>query len=354
MSAMERILQNFPQNTDALLITSDVNRLYVTQFKSSAGVVLILPDKAYLLIDFRYYEKASQVVKDCEVVMMTDMAAQLSELCKKHGVKRLSLESRSVTVSECAAYQKVLPVRVLADDTVSNLLDSLRIIKTQEEIDKIVQAQRIAEQAYTHILDFIRPGRTEKEIALELDYFMLRNGAEALSFDTIAVSGTHSSLPHGVPSEKPVEVGDFVTMDYGAVVDGYHSDMTRTVAVGAVSDKMREVYELVLRANEAALEAARAGITGKKFDAVARDIIDQAGYGDCFGHSLGHGVGLEIHELPNASVRSNAILRDGMIVTVEPGVYLPGQFGVRIEDMVVIRENGYENLTKAPKNLICL
>ena len=222
------------------------------------------------------------------------------------------------------------------------------------EYTKILFSTSIAEKGFAHMLDFIKVGRTEKEIQLELDYYMLKNGAEALSFDTIALSGSNTSLPHGVPSDKKVESGEFVLMDFGATYDGWHSDMTRTVCVGKPSDKMKSVYETVLNAQLSALDAVKAGMSGKELDKIARDIITDAGYGDNFGHSLGHGVGVEIHESPYASPSREDILPENSIVTVEPGIYLEGKFGVRIEDFVVVTENGCINMTKAPKELICL
>ena len=234
------------------------------------------------------------------------------------------------------------------------MISDLRMVKSEEEKEKIIKAQRIAEKAFEHILSFIKPGVSEKDISLELDFFMLRNGAEALSFETIAVSGKNSSMPHGVPGEKKIEKGDFITMDFGAVVDGYHSDMTRTVAVGSVSEKQRSIYNIVLRAKNACLAGLKEGITGKEADAIARDIIAAEGYGKYFGHGTGHGVGVEIHEKPSLSPRNEKPLKRGEIVTVEPGIYLPGEFGVRIEDMAFITSDGCENLTKAPETLIIL
>ena len=241
-----------------------------------------------------------------------------------------------------------------ADGAVDRAITSLRMIKSADEIALMKSAQEIAERAFTHILDFIKPGVTEREVSLELDYFMLRSGAEALSFETIAVSGVNSSMPHGVPSDKKIENGDFVTMDYGAVCGGYHSDMTRTVAVGNVSAEQKKVYDTVLKAQLAALEAMRPGVRCADADRAARDVIEAAGYGEFFGHGTGHGVGIEIHEEPRVSPTAVDILETGNVVTDEPGIYLPGQFGVRIEDMVLITENGFENLTKAPKELIVL
>ena len=234
-----------------------------------------------------------------------------------------------------------------------NYKDGERCI-TFDEVECIKKAQAIAEEAFEYILTFIKPGVTEKQIALELDFYMLSHGAEALSFETIAVTGKKTSMPHGVPDDTVVESGDFITMDFGAVYKGYHSDMTRTVAVGSVSDEQRKIYENVLQAQKSALSLLRAGEACQKADAAARDIISNAGYGKFFGHGTGHGVGVEIHEEPNLSPNYESPLKVGNVVTVEPGIYLPGKFGVRIEDMALITEDGYENLTKTPKELIVI
>ena len=210
------------------------------------------------------------------------------------------------------------------------------------------------EAAFDEILNFIKVGVTEREIALELNRLMFEFGAEDLSFDTIVLSGANTSMPHGVPSEKKVQSGEFVLMDYGAVYNGYHSDMTRTVCVGEPDEEMLKVYDIVLSAQEAAIEKAKAGIIGCDLDKIARDIIERSGYGNCFGHSLGHGVGLEIHEKPNASPNYKLPLNEGAVVTVEPGIYIAGKFGVRIEDFVILTENGCKNLTKSAKSLITL
>lgn len=340
--------------SDCAVITDDINRRYFTGMKSSAGTLVVFQDKAYLIIDFRYIEKARKTVKSCEVLLQTKLFEQINELIQKHGAKIVSIESDRITVSQLADFTEKINCEIDSSGALSEVIGEIRVCKRNEEIANIIAAQRIAEKGFEHMLDFIRVGRTEREIALELDFFMLKNGAEALSFDTIALSGKNTSLPHGVPSDKKVESGDFVLMDYGAVVDGWHSDMTRTVCVGQPDDEMRKVYDVVLNAQLAALSAVKAGISGRELDKIARDIISNGGYGEYFGHSLGHGVGMEIHEAPTASPTCNNILESDMIVTVEPGIYLPDKFGVRIEDFVIIRENGCENMTEAPKELIIL
>lgn len=355
MSKFEKLMQVLPEGIDAAIITDDINRRYFTGMKSSAGTVLVFRDKAYLIIDFRYIEKATKTVKDAEVILQGRLYDQINELLEKHGAKTIAIESATMTVASLNLLKaRITAAEVVASDELSNAITQLRIVKTQDEIDKIIKAQRIAEAAFEDVLNFIRPGVTEREIGLRLDYYMLSHGAEALSFDTIALTGANTSLPHGVPGETVVENGMFVLMDYGAMYEGYHSDMTRTVCVGKPTEKMELVYNTVLKAQLDALDAIKAGVIGKDIDKIARDVITNAGYGDKFGHSLGHGVGVEIHEAPNAAPSSEHIFKENMIVTVEPGIYLPDEFGVRIEDFVVIKENGCENMTLAKKSLISL
>ncbi len=346
-------LQASLKKGEAYLIISPENRRYLTGFPSSAGYLLITKTESVFLIDSRYIEAAKSKITCCsEIALLKNFSKQLPKYIDLLSIKKLHLEG-SLSVSKAESIKKICRCDCLftkADKEIS----ALRRIKCEEEKNKILAAQEIAEKAFDNILTFIKEGVTEREIALTLDFFMLRNGAEDISFQTIAVSGKNSSMPHGVPSDKKVEKGDFITMDYGAVIDGYHSDMTRTVAVGSVSSKQAEVYETVLKAQKNSLEVLKAGVTCKDADAAARDVIKNAGYGNFFGHGTGHGVGIEIHEAPTLNPKSKDILKSGDIVTVEPGIYLPSEFGVRIEDMAFITENGFENLTKSPKNLIIL
>ncbi len=348
------LLQHSLSSGEAYIVTSPENRRYLTEFSSSDGFLLVTKSEAVFLTDSRYIEAAEKQVKGCsEISQLNSLSAQLPEYIKKLGIDKLFTESARLTVEEFNRISKIAACTVSAEKT-DGEINSLRRKKSEEEKFCIIKAQRIAEKAFEHILGFISTEKTEKDIALELDFFMLKNGAEGISFDTIAVSGANSSMPHGVPSDKKIENGDFITMDYGAIINGYHSDMTRTVAVGSVSSKQAEVYETVLSAQLASLESLKNGISGFDADKAARDIIVNAGYGDFFGHGTGHGVGIEIHEEPRLSLKSDKILYTGDIVTVEPGIYLPSEFGVRIEDMAYITENGYENLTKSPKNLIII
>lgn len=353
MDRINRIV--LPENADGALITSDINRRYFTGMKSSAGMLLIFKECAYLIIDFRYIEKARNTVKNCTVMEQENLTEQINSLMKKHNAKSLAVESMDMTLSRMSFLEKKFPdIEFIKSDELSNNIYDMRTIKSAEEIKKIHKAQEIAEKAFDEILGFISPGVTEREIALKLDSCMLENGAEGLSFETIALAGANTSMPHGVPGNYNVKNGDFVLMDFGAVYDGYHSDMTRTVCVGQPSEKMGKIYDIVLKAQLEALKKVKSGITGSELDGYARDIIDESGYGDFFGHSLGHGVGMEIHEFPTASSKSETILKENMVVTVEPGIYLPGEFGVRIEDFVVVTENSHQNLTNCPKKLIIL
>lgn len=339
---------------EALLVVSPENRRYLTDFPSSDGYLLVTKTDAVLFVDSRYIEAAQNTARGCdEIVLLTSSSEQLPEYVAKLGAKTVFTEAEKLSVAEYEKIKKSLGSECIAEKT-DEMICALRRIKSEDEKNKILAAQLIAEDAFDHILGFIKEGVTEREIALALDFFMLRNGAECVSFDTIAVSGKNSSMPHGVPSSKKVEKGDFITLDYGAVIGGYHSDMTRTVAVGEVSSKQAEVYETVLSAQKKSLETLKAGVSCKDADAAARDVIKNAGYGSYFGHGTGHGVGIEIHEAPRVSPKSESVLKAGDVVTVEPGIYIPSEFGVRIEDMAFITENGCENLTKSPKNLIIL
>lgn len=349
-----RNLQKTLEKGEAFIVSSPENRKYLTSFSSSDGFLLVTANEAVFLTDSRYIEAAEKTVIGCsEISQLNSLSAQLPEYIKKLGVSKLYTESARLTVEEFNRISKIAKCTVTAEKA-DCAIDALRRNKSEEEKNCILKAQAIAEKAFEHILGFISTEKIEKDIALELDFFMLKNGAEGISFETIAVSGANSSMPHGVPSEKKIENGDFITMDYGAVINGYHSDMTRTVAVGSVSGKQAEIYETVLRAQLASLATLKDGVSGFDADKAARDIITDAGYGSFFGHGTGHGVGIEIHESPRLSFKTDSILQKGDVVTVEPGIYLPGEFGVRIEDMAYITENGYENLTKSPKNLIII
>lgn len=334
---------------DAVYLTSAVSHRYFTGIDNPDGALLITHDSAYALEDFRYIEVAGRSLgKIYKVTIMEkDLASQLSAILKNEKIKRLGFENNSMSVARYEKYKSELKARLIG---IGNTVAELRAIKDETEIASIVKAQMIAEIAYDHILKMLSPTMTENDVAAELEYIMRKNGAEDKSFDTIAVSGAKSSMPHGVPSDTKLQRG-FLTMDFGATVDGYHSDMTRTVCIGYADSEMKRLYSTVLMAQREALCRISCGMLCSDADKIARDIIDKD-YKGCFGHSLGHGVGLEIHESPNLSPSSNKILTRGNIVTVEPGIYIAGKYGCRIEDMVLIEDNYVRNLTKSPKELI--
>lgn len=348
-------IMNELKNTEALLILSEPNRFYITKFSSSAGYVLVTAEKSYFLIDFRYYEKAKQTVSGCEVILSSSPLSEIKELCEKNGITTLYIECDSVTVGKYKLLEKELsPVSVSEDSKFDRMLRDMRSVKSESELALIRQAQELTDKTFAYITDRITAGRTEREIMLDMEFFMRKLGSEGVSFDFIVVSGKNSSLPHGVPTDKKIENGDFVTMDFGAVVGGYRSDMTRTVAVGGVSEEQKLVYNTVLKAQLAAIEKIKSGAVCSEIDKIARDIIDGAGYKNCFGHALGHSVGIEIHENPSFSPRCNTVLKSGTVMTVEPGIYIENKFGVRIEDMVFVTDGGCTDITKSPKELIIL
>ena len=337
---------------DAVLLTGERNRRYATGFHSTAGVAYISEKRAVFFTDFRYIEAARATIQGFDVrepAKGASYAAVVNALIADDHAKTIALEDDTLTFAEFTRWQDSLTAKTVP---MNGMMNRLRMVKTEAELQNIVAAQRIAERAFLEVLGDIRPGATEKQIAAKLTYLMLLYGAENMSFDPIVVSGANSSKPHGVPTEKAIAAGDFVTMDFGCIVDGYCSDMTRTVAVGHVTDEMQTVYDTVLNAQLAGIACCKAGVTGRAVDAAARQVIADAGYGDAFGHGFGHGV--EIHEAPTAGPRGEARLPAGAVVTAEPGIYLSGRFGVRIEDMLYVIEDGCINLTEAPKALVVL
>ena len=341
---------------DAVLLTCEANRFYASGFHSSGtdGVAIVTRNHNYYFTDSRYTEAAARHVRDAEI-RETDRehpySALINEVIEKEHITRMGYEDEYMTAADFRRFSEKLHCELVP---ATELLWTLRAVKDQAELDCMIQAQRIAEKALADILGEIRPGITEKEIAALLLYKMLHYGAEDKSFDPIVVSGPNGSLPHGVPSEKPIQAGEFVTMDFGCKFGGYCSDMTRTVAVGHVTEEMETVYNTVLKAQLAGIAAAKAGVTGAAVDGAARRVIADAGYGPYFGHSFGHSVGVEIHENPNATPSNSKPLPAGVVISAEPGIYLPGKLGVRIEDVIVITEQGCQDITLAPKELLIL
>ncbi len=349
MNPITKLQALLPEEVDALLVTSELNQRYLSRLNFTDGYLLLTREKAWLLADFRYIEAARRVESDSLTVLLFEgLSATLGSLLAQEKISRLGFESETVTCAQLRRLEKTFPLVDFLP--CPGLIEQMRVIKTPEETDCIIAAQRIAEKALERLFTLMKPDMTEIEVALELEYGMRKFGAEKPSFDTIAVSGSASSLPHGVPRNQKLEKG-FLTMDFGALYQGYCSDMTRTVVLGRADEEMKKVYRTVLEAQLAALEFLSAGKTGADCDKVARDRIEHAGYGECFGHSLGHGVGMYIHEEPRLSRTNDKPLPTGAVVTVEPGIYLQGRFGVRIEDMVYLSENGPVNLTKAGKEL---
>lgn len=337
---------------DGFLVTNPHSRRYLTGFTGSAGTALISRDDAVFITDFRYTEQAAEQVAGFRIekqsgLMQDAVAEQISAM----GIKKIGFEQDTLPYADYDRYQKAAKAEWVP---VSGIIEKLRMVKEDSELQTIRKATQIADEAFSHILTFIKPGMTELEVSNELEFFMRRLGATESSFDTIVASGKRSALPHGVATDKKIENGDMVTLDFGALYDGYVSDITRTVAVGEPPEELKKIYHIVLEAQKRACSALKPGMTGKEADAVARDYISEHGYGEAFGHSTGHGIGLEVHEGPGLSFRSDTKLKPGMVVTVEPGIYVPGLGGVRIEDDVLITEDGCELLTSSPKELIIL
>jgi Xaa-Pro aminopeptidase len=339
------------KNLTGILITNPPNRRYLSGFTGSEGLLLILESTAYLCTDFRYLEQAAQEAPGWEVVKLDRPWTETVKKLVPSG-SRIAFEAEFLT---CARYreleQEISGVEWVAE---KGLVEKLRARKDAEEIKRLREAIRLTDDGALYLKSWLKPGLSEKDIALELEFYLRRRGASGPSFPFIVVSGPRSSLPHGRPSERRLVPGDIVTVDFGVIYDGYCSDLTRTFILGPPAPEQKALYDLVLAAQERALALAGPGVPAASVDASAREVIARAGYGDYFGHSLGHGVGLEIHEAPHLSSSSTEELQPGMVVTVEPGVYLPGSGGVRIEDVILITEHGREVLSQAPKHAFVL
>lgn len=352
---IDKLISWLTSEQDAALITSEVSKKYLTGFGSEDGTLLITKRGAYFIIDARYFEHTKVQVTDpmCQVILQGELHEQISEILREQKIRNVYIEDEKLTVAELSDLKrKHSGMNFDSSNRLSDYLKQMRIIKSDEEIACITKAQRIAEAAFTKLLSSMRPGQTEKQIAAALEFMMLDLGSDGVSFPTIAASGVNSACPHAVPSDKPVQDGDFLTLDFGATYNGYHSDMTRTVVFGKPTDEMKNIYNAVWGANTDAIKAVKADISCKLVDNVARATLDAWGYEQYFTHGLGHGVGLEIHEAPYLNKRSGTTLREGMIITIEPGVYIPGRYGVRIEDMCVVTGDGCRIITETPKTLI--
>lgn len=353
------------KNYDVVLIDSPWNLYYYTGFTGGEAMLVMPVNVNYssedirLITDSRYYEQVEKECPDIELVRLDNITyiQALEDMCEK--LYNMNNKANGKIVIEgtmsLSRYIKLKDIwgekRLVVD---SDTINECRMIKDEGELDLLRRAESIGDEAFTHILNFIKPGISERDISLELEFYMKKQGASKLSFDTIVASGSNSSMPHAQVTDRKIQNGDFVTMDFGCVYKGYCSDMTRTVAVGQPNDEMKKIYKIVLDANLRAMDGIRAGVRCCDIDALARDYIKENGYGEYFGHGLGHGVGLEIHEEPRFSPKCDVITKAGMAITDEPGIYLPGRFGVRIEDLCVVKEAGYERLSNSPKELIIL
>lgn len=340
------------QNLDAFLVTAPKNVRYLSTFTGSAGIILVTPEHEYFITDFRYTEQAQEQATGFEVVIHKGkIYEEISELIDAEEVRTMGIEAIDMNV---ATYSHISDLFKPMLVQTTGVIEAIREVKDEEEISIIRQACEITDQAFEHILTFIKPGVKEIEVANELDRFLKEKGASGMSFDTIVASGVRSSMPHGVASDKVIEHGDFVTLDFGCYYKGYTSDMTRTIAVGEVNPKLEEIYNIVLDAHNRVIEGTKAGMTGKEVDALARDYITEKGYGENFGHTTGHGIGLDVHEGPAVAGRNEEPLVVNNIITNEPGIYIAGLGGVRIEDDLIVKEDGVESLNRSPKNLIII
>jgi Xaa-Pro aminopeptidase len=336
---------------DSLLIDSDVNRFYLTNFTGSAGRVLFTPENEYFITDFRYTEQAANQTDGYKIVELNkDVVESINDILQKDGTEKLGFEGKTVNYYQYGKYdEKYKNIELISTE---DLIKDVRMIKEENEIEMIKKAIEISDKAYEHILDFIEPGMTEKEVSLELEIFQKKLGGSKNAFDFIVASGKRSSMPHGVASDKVIKENELITLDFGSFYKGYCSDMTRTFVLGKADQKQKEIYNKVLEAQLAVIDKIKAGMSGVEADKIARDIIEDAGYGDNFGHGLGHGIGVEVHEGPSVSYKSEDELKENSIVTDEPGIYIKDWGGVRIEDDLLITKDGCEVLNSSPKELI--
>ena len=352
MKNVEKYLSLLQSDSEGLLLTSRYSRYYAAEYDIAEGVAIVTAKGCRYFTDSRYIESAEKGITGMEVHMVgrgRGYSQLINQAIEDFGIEKLGYEENYLTVAELLSYEKNLKAQLVP---AQRGINSFRATKEPWELELMIRAQEITDKAFTEICTRIKAGMTEKELAAELIYCLYKNGGEGLSFDPIVVSGPNTSLPHGVPGDRKLQEGDFITMDFGVLYKGYCSDMTRTVALGYATDEMRKVYDTVLAAQLAGIAVTRAGIVGKEVDAAARKVIEDAGYGEYFGHSYGHSLGLEIHESPNCAPGSDVVMQSGVVCSAEPGIYLPGKFGVRIEDVVIFEENGCTDITHSPKNLI--
>ena len=354
MKNLDKYLSLLGEEVDGLLLTSRFSRYYGAEYSISEGVAIVSAKGCRYFTDSRYIEDAQNNIKNFEVIQMDwdhPYNLLINQAIEDFGITTLGFEEKYLTVAQFNSYEKSLNAKLVPFNA---KISSFRAIKEDWELEYMRKAQEITDKAFTEICGRIKPGMTEKELRAELIYCLYKNGGEGLSFSPIVVSGPNTSLPHGVPSDRVIQEGDFITMDFGTLYKGYCSDMTRTVAVGYATDEMEKVYNTVLQAQLAGIAATRAGVKGKDVDAAARRVIEEAGYGPYFGHGYGHSLGLEVHESPSPNASNDQPMPVGAVTSAEPGIYLPGKFGVRIEDVVIFTADGCENITHSPKNLIII
>ena len=354
MKNLDKYLSLLDTEVNGLLLTSRYSRYYGAEFDIAEGIAIVSNAGCRYFTDSRYIESAQNGIQGFEVIMVDrehPYTKLLNDAIADFGITALGYEENYLTVAEFMLFEKKLNAKLVP---MHEKISGFRAYKEEWELDLMRKAQSIADTAFTQVLTKIKEGMTEKELCAELIYLLLKNGGEGLSFDPIVVSGPNTSLPHGVPGERKLQNGDFITMDFGVLYKGYCSDMTRTVALGYATDEMKKVYNTVLEAQLAGIAASKAGVTGKEVDGAARKVIEDAGYGEYFGHGYGHSLGLEIHESPNCSPSGETPMAENVVASAEPGIYLPGKFGVRIEDVVIFKEGGCENITNSPKELIII
>ena len=352
MKNIDKYLSLLGQDVDGLLLTSRYSRYYAAEFDIAEGVAIVTAKGCRYFTDSRYIESAENGIKGFEVLVVdsnNSYKKRLNEAIAEFDVKVLGFEEEYLTVAELRNFEANLDAKLVAKNAA---IHGFRAVKEPWELDIMRKAQSITDKAFSEVLGRVKVGMTEKELQAELIYCLLKNGADGMAFDPIVVSGPNTSMPHGVAGDRKIQEGDFITLDFGAQYQGYCSDMTRTFAVGYATEEMKAVYDIVLQAQLAGIAASKAGVIGKEVDGAARKVIEDAGYGPYFGHGYGHSVGMEIHENPNPSPRGEQVMEENVIASAEPGIYLPGKFGVRIEDVVIFKENGCENITHSPKNLI--
>ena len=352
MKNLEKYRSVLTDEVQGLLLTSRYSRMYAAEFDIAEGYAIVSKDGARYFTDSRYIESAQNNIHDFEVIDFgRDLFGELNRAIADFGITTLGFEEAYLTVAELDGFTSRLNAKFVP---VQERINAFRASKEPWELERMIKAQEITDRAFTEVCGRVREGMTEKELAAELIYCLYKNGGEGLSFDPIVVSGPNTSMPHGVPGDRKLQKGDFITMDFGVIYQGYCSDMTRTVALGYATEEMKKVYQTVLDAQLAGIAVSKAGVSGKAVDAAARDVIAAAGYGDFFGHGYGHSLGLEIHENPNCNLRNDGPIPENAVCSAEPGIYLPGKFGIRIEDVVIFEADGCRDITKSPKDLLIL